>query len=471
MNEIKMSADKAYLLGLVIGGGKFGNAEDVFTIKLPYQQWGSYKESPQRASEISRDILKVVSPMFKAVYNLNISFEASDKIWYILCEGDTSELRDDLESVGIESYGELRGAIDLKPLILTLVDDNLKRRFVAGLADTIGSISPSHRRFSDEMQIISFEIKGFNFDFVCDLCKLFYTLRCYSDQILWNHPNFHAANDPYYNSWKKGFKLRVNLEQYDQYGAFAFSTKAKSTKENLDLQDESHEAQPCVERGVRATPSCVHPDEHAPFLPECIRGGHYLHNKHVCAVMKCEHAPYDEVSELLRVAGSLINPFPILHRDVIKSIEQKIQDSPIMSNRTYTIHEIAVSDLMKKYRNNSHLLLFGNSNVTGYEQSVVLKGVAYILASSEELHGKRIKGNYIELIEEHLNKDGNVEVIFRVPELLTPLIITGNGKGVLVGAKNPKVYQSLIEIQTDNPYKVVVRPIEEKDLMCDEEEE
>ena len=44
-----MNTDKAYLLGLVIGGGIFGNAEDVFRIRLPYKQWGSYEQNPQRA--------------------------------------------------------------------------------------------------------------------------------------------------------------------------------------------------------------------------------------------------------------------------------------------------------------------------------------------------------------------------------------------------------------------------------------
>ena len=29
-----MNTDKAYILGLIIGGGVFGNAEDVFRIKL-----------------------------------------------------------------------------------------------------------------------------------------------------------------------------------------------------------------------------------------------------------------------------------------------------------------------------------------------------------------------------------------------------------------------------------------------------
>ena len=51
-----MDTDKAYLLGLIIGGGVFGNAEDVFSIRLPYKKWGSYLENPQRAGEIAGDI-------------------------------------------------------------------------------------------------------------------------------------------------------------------------------------------------------------------------------------------------------------------------------------------------------------------------------------------------------------------------------------------------------------------------------
>lgn len=31
-----MNTDKAYILGLVIGGGVWGNAEDVFRIRLPF---------------------------------------------------------------------------------------------------------------------------------------------------------------------------------------------------------------------------------------------------------------------------------------------------------------------------------------------------------------------------------------------------------------------------------------------------
>lgn len=67
---------------------------------------------------------------------------------------------------GISAEGEIRGNADIELLVADLIDDNLKRRFIAGLADTIGSMAKSQRRFSDEHQILSFEIKGYNFKFV-----------------------------------------------------------------------------------------------------------------------------------------------------------------------------------------------------------------------------------------------------------------------------------------------------------------
>ena len=168
-----MDTDKAYLLGLIIGGGVFGNAEDVFSIRLPYKKWGSYLENPQRAGEIAGDILRKVGQMFRAVYDLSVQYETTPGgTWTILCEGDTTLVKNDLMHYGIVCEGELRGNADISQVVLELVDDNLKRRFIAGLADTIGSMAKSQRRFTDEHQIISFESKGYNFKCGCDLCRL-----------------------------------------------------------------------------------------------------------------------------------------------------------------------------------------------------------------------------------------------------------------------------------------------------------
>lgn len=150
-----MDTDKAYLLGLIIGGGVFGNAEDVFSIRLPYKKWGSYLENPQRAGEIAGDILRKVGQMFRAVYDLSVQYETTPGgTWTILCEGDTTAVKNDLMHYGIVCEGELRGSADISQVVSELVDDNLKRRFIAGLADTIGSMAKSQRRFTDEHEVL-----------------------------------------------------------------------------------------------------------------------------------------------------------------------------------------------------------------------------------------------------------------------------------------------------------------------------
>lgn len=460
-----MDTDKAYLLGLVIGGGFFGNAEDVFQIKLPFKKWGSYQENPQRGSAIANDIIRKVGNMFRAIYGLSVQYETRPGgDWIILCEGDTSALKADLDRYGIAAEGELRGTADIGPLIEDLVDDTLKRRFVAGLADTIGSMTKSHRRFSDEHQIISFEIKGYNFQFVCDLCRLLYSINCIPDQVNWNHPNIQCTNDPYYRQWNKGFKLRVLLDQYAAFGAFAFRTKAEASMENRQLQREHHEAEPCEDRHFHVTPSTVHPAEDDARLPDEIRGGHYIHFRHFCAVLGCEHAPYDEVASHFCELGKLVIPFAILSKDSLLEIERRIAADPLMADRSYAIHNVRVDSLIMAFENDQYALLYGTYSGSGYPIAEILKGVAYVIADDSELNGTRPKDGYLKLIKRHLAQSPNMTVELRRPDLLTPLVLVGNGRGAMVGAMNPAVYEKLVEFDPDNRYKMIVRKITEEDL-------
>lgn len=459
-----MDTDKAYLLGLIIGGGVFGNAEDVFRIRLPYNKWGSYIENSQRAGQIAGDILRKVGQMFRAVYNLSVQYEATPGgAWTILCEGDITEVRDDLNRYGITCEGEIRGSADISGIIPELVDDNLKRRFVAGLADTIGSMAKSQRRFSAEHQIISFEIKGYNFQFVCDLCKLLYSINCIPDQVNWNHPNIHCTSNPYYSQWNKGFKLRILLDQYARFGAFAFRTKAETSNENRRLQQQTHEAERCEDRNFHVTPSSVHPAENDQRLPEVIRGGHYLHFRHFCTVLGCEHAPYGEVCNCFANLGDLIIPFPILCKDTKLRIEEIIQSDPRMAQREYVTDNISIADLLDIYNENTDALLYGDSVRTGYPITEVLQAVAYVIANEDELFGKRPKG-YIQIIKRHIDTDQSECVEIRRPELLTPLVIVGNSREALIGARNPDVYSRLVTRDPCNKYKLIVRQITEEDL-------
>ena len=40
----------------------------------------------------------------------------------------------------------------------------------------------------------------------------------------------------------------------------------------------------------------------------------------------------------------------------------------------------------------------------------------------------------------------------------------GNGRGALIGARNPNVYKRLVTNSPDNEYKLLVRQITEEDL-------
>ena len=71
---------------------------------------------------------------------------------------------------------------------------------------------------------------------------------------------------------------------------------------------------------------------------------------------------------------------------------------------------------------------------------------------------------YFQIVERHSNDDACLTVEIRKPDLLTPLVIVGNGRGALIGARNPEVYKKLVTVSPDNEYKLLVREITEEDL-------
>lgn len=460
-----MNSDKAYILGLVVGGGVFTNDASSFSIHLPYKQWGDIAQNPSRAGQITRDIMGVVKPMMKAIYGIEVSFLPPSKEWVIVCEGNLTPLNNDLLSYKITPKGEIKRHVSIQNIVTDLIDDNLKRRFVAGLADTIGSTTKSHRRFTDDIQIISFEISGFNFNFVCELCRLLHTIKCYPDQVLWNHPNFHSSQNPYYISWKKGFKLRVKLDQYGKFGAFAFRTKAESAKENRDLQSNSTSASPCDERNINVKSSCVHMDESSAILPEKIRGGHYLHNKHVCAVLGCEYAPYEQINELIKNASDYVNPFPIICKDTITNINSIIKSDSLYANRIYSNTKVDIEYYYNLYRSNKNLLIYGSSNDDGYPLDIIMQAIAFLIASEQgKLNGFRIKGSYLDILEESFENKAQYDIFIQKPEIPTPIIIKNKEYAVLIGSENSKIYKKLLSIDPENKYKLIVRKIQESDF-------
>lgn len=463
-----MNNDKAYIFGLIVGGGIWKNPEDTFQIRLPFRLWGAADKNPRRASQIARDILRHVAPLFQNVYRINVGYEAGRKYWTVFCEGNASDLISDMHQYGIEAQGEIREKVSLKRLIPALSDTNLKKRFIAGLADTIGSTVLSHRRFNKNYPTVSFEFKGFNYELVCCVCHLLRDLGCAPDQVLWNHPNFHAGYDPYYKGWKKGTKLRVMLADYATYGAFAFSSRAESARENLEQRTAPVLSGSSHGKSLNISCSSVHPDENYYLLPEVIKGGHYIHWKHVCSVLGCPYAPIEQIKSLCLHADQYINPFPILTKDTSEKITDIINRDPMMISRNYTSQTMRIQELVNLHEQGSDQRIFSRGKA-GYPLNVMLDAVAFVIASDCELKGNRIRGTRTGLIQEHLRIEPNLDVEIKIPDIFTPLIVQNGNRAALVGPYNPAVNRKLITQSLNSPCKLSVRPVTEEDLRNEEE--
>lgn len=469
-----MNTDKAYLLGLAVGGGCFSADNRSFYIRLPYKQWGEAAQNPTRAGMIAGDILRVVKPLMAVEYGLEVSY-TTGKEWRIVCHGDPAALIADLRSFQIEPTSCLHKTADLQFLIAALVDTNLKKRFIAGVADTIGSMAPSHRRFTDDVQIISFEISGFNYRYVCQLCELLYQLGCVPDQILWQHPNMQSGADAYYPSWRKGNKLRVTLDSFSTFGSLAFRSKAVASRENRQLEgaDRYNAAEPCEQKKLAVSGVvAVHKDENCPDIPAELRGGHFIHHKQICAALHCPHAPTGELDRLLRCAEHYVSPFTVLHKGTAEEIDALVQADPLLRQRTYTTAVLRLQDLIDAAEHNYAALLFAHgapvffaSREKGYPVSTLLTAASYIIANrTGQLKGKRPLGNRSTILAQALAFDPDFSILVQVPDLLTPLLLTDHVVSAMVGPYHAAVYRSLISYAPENPYKMLLRPITEEDL-------
>ncbi len=192
---MRVNTDKAYLLGLLIGGGILHGSN--LQIILPYKKWGNLSINPSRAGGIAEDILSRLNPLWLSVYNMNISYKVGTD-WKIILNVISNNLTEDLQNLNLPISGELRSTANIEKLYYVLNSIEHKKQFITGLIDTIGSLAQSHRRFVESYQVISFEFKGNNFQLVKYVAKMLMDINCYPDQILWNHPNQHSGTCRYY---------------------------------------------------------------------------------------------------------------------------------------------------------------------------------------------------------------------------------------------------------------------------------
>lgn len=441
-----INTDKAYLFGMLVGGGVFGDSDSSFVIQLPYKAWGEVAKNPARAGEIGTSILNVVKPILKGTYGIDCSYYISKGKWIITCDGKFDALKSELSTYGIDAAGELRKNANIDKLVAALTNDSLKRRFLSGMADTIGSLSPSQRRFTKDFAIVSFEFNGFNYNLIYNVCQLLCSLNLYPDQIEWNHPNFQSGDDAYYKSWKKGFKLRVALDDFSSYGKFLFTPKTEAMRTEIGKQTKGTNASvPCNEKEVVLKFGCTHSDENSSDLPADLRGYHFLNPKHVCSFLGCPYAPEATIKGALKNPEEYVTPFTVITKGTASSIQAIIDSDPFYSSLTFTSHTFSVKSIYDKFKSDQSQLVFGGKPSIGYPINNLIGAIAYILADESELFGKRVRKSQNELIESKLSSDPGLSVEILEPDLVSVLIVTSGGsKACLVGAKHPDLTKKLI---------------------------
>lgn len=428
--------NKTYIWGLLVGGGKIN--EETFSITLPFDKWGM---DPNKMNEIATDILTKISDKFNESYGIRIRYDINNKKWTIKPIGipNLVNLKQDLDSYGLPSSGELIYTVDLFTVKDKFQDRLLAESFLSGIFDTRASVTASHRRFNDEAPVVSIEIPGStkNFKFVVQLCAWLTSLGSITDQILYNHPCQHSPSNPNYNNWKKGFKIRFLVRSF--LAKYSFVLQAKAYDANtLKRRQVKEEQKPCLDRIIEhASPVSIHKDINSDSLPIEVRNCLFFHYLHICATMGCPYAPIGEVQKLVRKYRTLISIFPRLEKGdyvIINDEFEKIKDKYYSDSN---INEIVMS--VKQFLSQERF-----ENYTSKES-----GVAYLF--SPNLNGNRHVGSQDAIIESAENKVIHVFIPNLIEDAPLLLVNPENERAAIIsnieGMFNQKLIDEKIEVE------------------------
>ena len=430
---MNLSADKSYVLGLILGGGTL--SRNSFDISLPYKEWG---EDPGRMRVIARDILTKICDCFTRAYGFPVTYEIGNKTWYVKpISGqaiDLTTLKRDLRSIGLADAGKVITRASLETAKRVLGRSTRAKSFLSGFLDARASVTPTHRRFVDTSPVVSLEIPGsaYSFEFIIQLCSWMTELGSVTDQILFNHPCFHTRADSFDPRWTKGFKIRLLVKSFLTRHSFVAKAKAQAVSK-LKEKQATKEAVACSERTVPTGKLvAVHDEIESIKLPEAVRGKLFFHYHHVCALLGCEFAPTEGVKSMVRKNAAklvLAYPFPRLRKDdeevLVRFFDEKILPfSGTGSKRTkkVTCRELLEDDNYKLYPD--------------LEQSL-----AYLFAPS--LRGRRPVGPTEEIIKASLDQDVKVQ---ELQEQLSPLLLINdsNKRAAVVSSPRWSVNERLI---------------------------
>jgi hypothetical protein len=420
---------KAYIIGLLVGGGKID--KDVFVIDLPFKKWGM---EPNRMSIIATDILTKICQYFNTTYSFNVTYEIGNNKWLIkpMPNANIDELKKDLDYLELPTSGFLLAKADLSFVKKELKGVSIES-FLSGIFDARASLTLSHRRFTDDAPVVSIEIPGStkNFKFVVQLCSWLTDLGSTTDQILYNHPNQHAASDPEYRGWKKGFKIRFLVRSFLAQHSFALQSKSVDITK-IEKHQKREEQIPCYLRKLRKpSPVTVHSDQNSSDLPIEVRNKIFFHYHHFCAVIGCPHAPVEEIKKIISKKESFISFYPRLSKGSKDNLLKKIR--LIKETDFPNVEIVKVERTVKSVLNDEKLKYFSEKKV----------GIAYLFAQS--LKGKRHTGNMSEILNSCL--DSNIVIISIGDDYESPLVFINNSnqRAFICSSIKGKFNQSLIK--------------------------
>ena len=130
--------DKSYLFGIILGGGKILNNRLIIT--FPFRRWGNYRKNPEKAGQISQDLIEFLRPKFRANFNCDFSFELAEKEWKIFID-NYDNIRNDLISYIVNLIGKFVKNVNINCLANQMTKRE-KKYFIAGLVDVVGSVNP-----------------------------------------------------------------------------------------------------------------------------------------------------------------------------------------------------------------------------------------------------------------------------------------------------------------------------------------
>ena len=461
-NEYIVDTDKAYILGLILGGGEIQNSRLIIT--LPYRNWGSLKINPQRSGEISQYIINTLKPIWHNTYGVDLSYSVDSRMWQIHCEIN-EKIVTDLRRLGFSTAGVIKESADIGVLSKALNNDEKTKRFVAGLTDTIGSLAKSHRHRVDSRQIISFEFSGKNFKLIADLVDVFNRINCFPDQILWNHPNFHSSKNRYYSTWRKGFKFRVKLQDYMVNGNFVSNAKKLSAEENAQLinSPQINELSYLSLNGR----SCLHMDESSDWLPKNIRGLHFIHFTHLLYVLggTISRDTISFLSEKLEEPEKLFSPFTILTKGTRNEIMGIIRSEEYLRKTTYKKMNSSLGQLIYQLSTTTSEKMFGKDEHRGFPKNEIIHAITYIALSeidSSKLKGNRVLGKFEQEFEKYRNIIPSLNIEVLIPDRGTCLLIRSKDKAALIGYQDDVFNKSLVSVEKSTLKMSIKNPIFEE---------